>query len=203
MELDAGDLAFRARDAELLAVVPEIPCIQPGIEVEGVAQIGQGRAEVVHACAHELVFLAGQQIDRVVVQPIRLAGLVGLQPVVVEVHQASLAPQAAKAVDVGLPLRAPVLELDAQLEGRLGPAHELVFVDADQVIELDDRWNRRLTDADRGYLVGLDQLNLGVLAQRVQQHRSRHPAGSAAADDQDLLQAVLTHHRTSSTSFEC
>src|SRR5690606_27708689 len=47
-----------------------------------------------------------------------------------------------------LTLRAPVDELDAELERRLGAAHEVELVDAEHGVEAANRRQRRLADTD-------------------------------------------------------
>ena len=72
--------------------------------------------------AHELVVARGRGVDRILVQRRGLAGLAHLQPVLVKRHQAEVLADLAEAVDVAVADRAPVDELDAELEGALGRA---------------------------------------------------------------------------------
>ena len=63
----------------------------------------------------------------------------------------------AERMEIALADPAPVHELDAELERRLGRADELVLVDPEHAVEGDQRRDRRLADADRADLLGFDQ----------------------------------------------
>ena len=153
MRLHAGDLALGALDALFLAVATQELCVQPSVEMKRVANIRHGRIRIGPIGPGKLVLFAGQQIDAVVGQPADLAGLVHFEPVMVKVDQRHVPAHRAKAVDIAVTFCTPVSELDAQLEGRLGLPHELVFVDTQGGIEGEDRGNRRFTHADRRDLV--------------------------------------------------
>ena len=58
-------------------------------------------------------------------------------------------------VEVVVAEATPVDELDAELEGGIRLANELVLVDAEQLVEEDDRRNRGLADADSADFFGL------------------------------------------------
>jgi len=95
-----------------------------------------------------------------------------------------------EAVEVVLADVAPAFEVDAQLEHGLRLGHELLLVDAAQLVEGQQRRDRGLADADGADLVGLDQRDGQALAQRLGQARGCHPAGGAAAGDDDAAHGL-------------
>jgi hypothetical protein len=86
-------------------------------------------------------------------------GLAGPQPVLVERRAADRMAEGAERVDVAFALPAPVAELDAQLVGRLGLAHEVGLVEAEAGVEVADVRDGGLADADRADLGRLDQVD--------------------------------------------
>jgi len=54
----------------------------------------------------------------------------------------------AEGVKIGVALRPPIAEFDAELERRLGFPNEVVLVDAQKRVEGADRWNGGFADAD-------------------------------------------------------
>ena len=58
-------------------------------------------------------------------------------------------PKQTEIVKVGVPQLLPVNELDAELERRIGLADELVLFDSKEAVELLDRRDGGLADADR------------------------------------------------------
>jgi len=96
-------------------------------------------------------------------------------------------------VDVAVAQPAPVDELDAQLEGGAGLAHELVLVELEgMVVDVDER-DRGLAHAHGADVVGLDQRDLPGRAQQLGQRGGGHPAGGAAAGHDDALDVGVVH----------
>jgi hypothetical protein len=96
-------------------------------------------------------------------------------------------------VNVGFARGAPVDEMDAQLERRLGLADHLQRIDAGERQVIADVRNRGLAHPDRRDLVGLDEPDLD-LAQPLREHRRRHPAGGATADDRHSAYWLISAH---------
>ena len=88
-------------------------------------------------------------------------------------------------MEIGAVGLAPAVELDPQLDGGLGLAHELGLVEVDQGVEILDGRHRGLADADDADVRALDQRDGRVRSDRPLDRGRRHPAGGAAADDQD------------------
>jgi hypothetical protein len=89
-----------------------------------------------------------------------------------------------EGVEVACALAAPVDELDTGLERPFGHAKELVLVDVEHPVEVDDRRDRRLADADGADGIGLDQGDPPpAVVEEAREGGRGHPSGGAAADD--------------------
>ena len=71
----------------------------------------------------------------------------------------------------------------------LGAPHELGLVELDQLIVFLDRRDRRFADADGADRFAFDELDVVEALEQLAEQRGGHPAGRAAADDQNLLHA--------------
>jgi hypothetical protein len=91
-------------------------------------------------------------------------------------------PEVAEGVEVVFADLQPVAEADAELVGAVGGAQELGFVDADDLVVLADGRKGSLADADAA-----DDLDAGAAFQPGDQGGGRHPAGAAAADNDDAV----------------
>ena len=144
--------------------------------------------------AHEPTLARRHRLQRVLLERCRLAALAALEPVRGEFH--ILARQAGRTerMNVGVPGPGPVLELDSQLEGRLGLANDLVLIDPQHLDEADDRWDGRLADPDGADLGGFDQPDATVqIPQQLGEARRGHPPGGSAADDDDAADWIDGH----------
>jgi hypothetical protein len=101
----------------------------------------------------------------------------------------------AEGMEVVLADVAPVLELDAELEGGLRGGHELLLVDAQQLVVGEQRRDGGLADADGADLVGLDEPDVERLAEHLGQQGGDHPAGGAAPGDDDAADGLGAQRR--------
>ena len=191
---NTDDPAFGAAHAACFGEAPKVLRIQARVEVKGVGDGRQRRVRRVHR-ARELAMPRRHGVHRVRTQFLGLPGREQPVPVVVERHQPQVLPDGTKRVDVAVALATPVHELDAQLEAGHGAAHEVVFVDAQRLVELLDGGDGGLAHADGGNLVGLNQVDVVAAVQHLGERRRGHPPGGAAAHDNDALQSWLIHSR--------
>ena len=94
---------------------------------------------------------------------------------------------------IGLAGLQPVDELDAELERAHGFPDELRFVDAEQLVEERQVRHGGLADPDGADLFGFDQSYRMPGAEYLGQRGGTHPAGRAAAHDDDVLDALVRH----------
>src|SRR4051812_1799213 len=116
-----------------------------------------------------------------------------LQPELMKLHGFDVETECAKGMKVALSDPRPVDELDAQFESRVRLPNEVIFIDAEHGVESDDRWNRGFAYANDADLFRLDELDAHLFAESARKSSCSHPSGSAASDDQDLLNARCIH----------
>ena len=186
------DLALHPGHAQAFGVPAQVGGVEPGVEMEGVVQPAQGCAlDLRHATEparhrHVMVETVIPQRPAPTLQHV-------VEPVVVERDVAEVFADGAEGVHVAVTFAPPVHELDAELEGGLGLADELVLIDPQHVIEEHDGGDGRLAHADRADILGLDQGDLHPRSHHLGQSRRGHPARRAAADDGDRLQFRRMH----------
>ncbi len=188
VELDIGDLAFDALRAVRLGHLAQELGVKRRIELVG----------IVHAIVRQMRELALARRDQLqaiivirLIMPLRKA----VQPEMLEAGGPMILARQAERMEVALADILPVVEHDAELEGRLGRPHELGFVDAEQAVVRDERRNGGFADADRADRVGLDERDVDDLAQRSRDRSGGHPACGAAARNDDPAQPLA--HRLS------
>ncbi len=151
--VDLDDLALGPLDAQPLGEAAQVLAVEDGVEMIGEAE-GRHRIARVFALAVEPAGRGRLGAQRIVGQVEGPALLVQLQPVLEEVAHLGVEAVDAERVEIGLTQPAPVAELDAQLVGRLGLAHELGLIQAQHGVEQSDRRDRGLADADHPDVLG-------------------------------------------------
>jgi hypothetical protein len=142
----------------------------------------------------EAVLARGRQFQAVVAVVAGQAALHALVPEVLEAGGPVVGAGQAEGVDIVLAARAPALEADAQLEGGVGGGHEFLLADVEQAVEVDQARDGRLAYAHGADLVGFDQGDVEHLAERARERRRGHPAGRAAAGDDDAAHLLVGLH---------
>ena len=189
-QLDVDNLAFDTPHTLGLGTLTQILRVKAGIEMEGVRDVRQRRVFDLGR-THELVLLRRDGIEGVIIQRTRFAKRAQLQPVVVELHHAEIAPtDSAEGVVIGVPKASPVLEFDAEFEGALRGTQELVFINTHARIEAADRWNGRFADTNDANLVRLDQGDVDDTRKHLDQGGGGHPAGSSSTNNDDLANGI-------------
>ena len=193
MQLHVDDLAFRALHAERLGETAQIARVEAGVEMEGMEDVGERRVRDVGA-TQELAGARRHAVEDVVAEFRGFAAQVQLVPVMMEGHQAQVAPaHRAEGVVVAMAGSQPIDEFDAELEGALGLADEIVFVEAERAVEQADLRDGGLAHADDADLVGFDQADRYAAPEQLGQRRAGHPARGATAHDHDAAQAQVVH----------
>jgi hypothetical protein len=190
---DRGDLALDPPHPAALGIGAQEFGVEAGVEVEGVKELVEGESGV-GAGAAELAGRGGDGAHRPGRDVLHHPALALAEIELVEVHALEVVAVAAERVEIAGAGRAPVDELDAELERALGRGDELVLVDAEHPVESDQRRDGRLADADGADLLGFDQRDLGdAVVEEAREGRRGHPAGGAAADDDDIADRMFVH----------
>src|SRR6185369_4039033 len=137
----------------------------------------------------------GHRRQAVLIDVRRVAELPELQPELMKLHRLDIRSEAAEGMQVAL-ARKPVDEFDAELEGRLRLAYEVVLVDAEHPMERDEMRDRRFTHTDGADLLRLDQADARAgFSQRLRERSGGHPPRRATANDDDRTDAAIRHDR--------
>ena len=93
----------------------------------------------------------------------------------------------AKRVKIAVALLGPVNKLDSQLEGSAHCGQHVGLINADQLVESQERRDGRLAHADDANILGLHQRDVGqAVFRKLAKRRCRHPAGSASPYNDDI-----------------
>ena len=194
---DAGDPAFDTHHAARFGIAPQIDSIEAGVEMIGVNQRLQRRRRIV--AAHETPGIGGGFVVAIGAKRRIKAERPAAQPVMVKADQPQVTPRRAKGVHVAVPGTQPAIEFDAELDAALRFAQEIILVDAQPGVEQPDLRDGRLADTDGADVIRFDQRHPPVAGARFEEARQRcrrHPAGGAAADDDDIADGATGHGRT-------
>src|SRR6185437_9509411 len=193
-QLHIDDRAFGTTHPQILRITTQQPPVQARVEMVGVGDVGQRRISWhVGGRRHELAARPRQRVQGIRAQFVGDAQTARLQPELVERQRADVVAQAAETMEIAVADARPVDELDAELEGATGLLDEADIVDAEQVVEQFQMWHGGLAHADRADLFRFHQTDRAVPAQDPRQAGRGHPAGRAAADDDNLLDCRADH----------
>ncbi len=130
---------------------------------------------------------AGHDREGILFDTRRVAVLPGAQPVLKQRHAIDGLAVDAEGMDIAVAITAPVDEIDTQLERAIGIAHELDFIDTQEVVEILDLRQGRFTDTDGAYFIGFDQAYVAEPRfESLAEGGRTHPTSGAAAKDDDL-----------------
>ncbi len=133
--------------------------------------------------AREAVLARGLVVEAVIPQRTTAPQQVFVQPVVVEGDVGQVLADRAEGMHVGVAAFVPVGELDAELEGAVRVAQEVVFVEAQHLVEQVDGRNGRLAHADDADLIRFHHGDREARPEYLGKRGGAHPARGAATDD--------------------
>src|SRR5206468_2971145 len=156
VSFDSDDLAFLPGNAELLRKATQELRVEARVKLVCVWELRQ------HAAGwpldmREAVARDCNRMEHVMAERLGHAELATAQPVMVEWDDAECAADEAERVHVAFVRLSPTFESNAQLVRAAGGRNELRLVDAQRVIELLDRGDRRFANANDPDLVGFDE----------------------------------------------
>src|SRR5258708_31855675 len=193
VSIDALDLAFETHHTLGFGPGTQILSIQTGVEMVGISQSRQQRARIRRG-KFKLARQRRYRVQRVVLEIVRVSFELRAQPAVLERNPVAWKAKASERMEISMPGLSPAPEFDTQLVGGLSLLHELSFIEPDHLIEPMDGRNGGFADADGADVVGLDQRDRTLpQVDGSAQRRGGHPTGRAAADDDDLVDAIVLH----------
>ena len=191
VQLDRRDLPLDPAYAVAFRHAAQEGGVERAVELIGVV-------DPVARQVRELPRLRRAQLQAVIVVGPGVALCAGVQPEMLEAGGPVILAGRAEGVEVAAVGCLPPVEADAQLERRLGGAHELRLVDAEQAVVRHERRDRALADADGADRLRFDQRHLHRAPHRARDGGGGHPAGGASpgnddAAEQGAADAVVGH----------
>ena len=145
----------------------------------------------------KFVVLGSDQFGAIKTEVFANALLPALEPEVLESGRPAVFAGKAERVNVIFIQVAPILKRDTQLEGALHGGNEFLFLDLQQLVKNEQRWNRRLTDTDCRNFVGLNKRYVEVFSDEFRQRCGGHPArGTTTCNDHFCYLFHNWHHFT-------
>jgi hypothetical protein len=161
--------------------------------MEGVEEVRQRQARL-GPRPSEAAERGGDAAHRPVRYILHRAALALAKVKLVEMNSLQVLTVIAEGMEVAFADPAPVHEFNAELERPLSCAHELVLIDPEHAVESDERRDGRFAHADRTDLLRLDERDPGVaVVEEARESGRSHPAGGAAADDDEVADRVFVH----------
>src|SRR6266436_7202788 len=173
-------------------MLTQVPGVQTRVEVEGIAESGQ-RGVRIRRRKSEFPGSGHKSRQRVLFDAVVQTFLTRPDPSMMERQAVIGIAVTSEGVKINVAGPGPVLEFDPQLVGRLRLSHELIVVQSGELIEPVNGRDRRLSDSDRSYFVGLDQKGLDLRPDRLGQCGRCHPACSSSTQDADPSYSVFVH----------
>ena len=190
MLMHVGDTAFDALHPACLGIAAQEAGVKAGVELESVGDLRQRRVGDIQRSG-ESTLRRGHAGEGELVDALKATESAQLEEIVMEGYCFDRHAEHAKRMQITIADPCPVIEADAELEGRLRTANEIVLVDAEQAVEGENLRNGCLAYADRADLLGFDQRDAAVrLTQHLGQRGRGHPARGAAPHDDDAAQGV-------------
>ena len=88
----------------------------------------------------------------------------------------------------------PIAKFNPNLVGAIARLEELAFVNAEEAVQLLENGNGSFSNTDNPDFLGLDERDpQSSVRKGSREHAGRHPAGSPAADDQNVANGILVH----------
>ena len=166
MLMHLGDTALDALHPTCLRVAAQKAGVEAGVELEGIGDLRQRRLGDIQR-SREAILRRCHAGEGELVDALKATESAQLEEIVMEGNRFDRHAEHAEWMQITVTDSCPVIKADAELEGGLRAANEIVLVDAEQAVEGENLRNGCLAYADRADLLGLHQ---GDAAVRLPQH---------------------------------